>query len=79
MSSRIGWHQRAIRQPGPIAADGAIERSPALRADVVVNAIDPLSVWSESGLSAEIESQVDPKPARFCYRIDEMVKGSSAA
>lgn len=71
-----------IWEAGPIAADGAFERSQSRAVRIVegiVDAFDPLYVWSEADIPFEIECQVRAEAAVDRDRVNQMPECRFAA
>jgi hypothetical protein len=55
----IAGLKRVVRQAGPVAPDGAVELIGPADIDVLVHPVDPLDIRPETGLTRQIERQVD--------------------
>ena len=66
--------ERAVGQPGPVAADGGVEAVRPRFVEAVVHRVHPLHVRAEARPSGEVQRDVRPEPTRHRHRIDQVTE-----
>eukprot|EP01035_Chromulina_nebulosa_P003745 gene3745-5114_t len=66
--------KRPLNHARPVAGDRGPEMGAAVIGQPVVHPVDPFDIGTEAAPAVKIQRQVDPEPARFRHRIDEVPK-----